>query len=244
MRRFLICRTISCGLWPRMKTTVPCSIGGTKVAMACPNMWLSGRRLRNRIGKKGRPYFLYFRISFSTGMMLARTLRWVRTTPFGSAVAPDVKMISTTSSRVTATGVKAGGSSARKSMSDSFHVALLSAALPSALSQISHVIAEQQQFGFDDACDMREKVLRRAIVDRHGNRSVQQASPQRDDPLGPVLAPEDNFVAFAEARALQARGKSARGIRGFRVRIRTRAISVVVHEKRAPRGRDIVEEIE
>ena len=53
--------------------------------------------------------------------MLARTLRWVRTTPFGSAVAPEVKMISTMSSRVTATGVKADGSSARKSMSDSFH---------------------------------------------------------------------------------------------------------------------------
>ena len=59
------------------------------------------------MGKNGRPYFLYFRTSFSTGTMLARTLRWVRTTPFGSAVAPEVKMISTMSSRVTATGLKA-----------------------------------------------------------------------------------------------------------------------------------------
>ena len=77
------------------------------------------------MGKNGRPYFLYFRTSFSTGTMLASTLRWVRTTPFGSAVAPDVKMISTMSSRVTATGLKADGSSARKSMSDSFHVVRL-----------------------------------------------------------------------------------------------------------------------
>ena len=34
--------------------------------------------------------------------MLASTLRCVMSTPFGSAVAPDVKMISTRSSRVTA----------------------------------------------------------------------------------------------------------------------------------------------
>jgi hypothetical protein len=53
------------------------------------------------MGEKGRAYVLYFLTSRSTGTMLASTLRWVSTTPFGSAVAPDVKMISTTSSRVT-----------------------------------------------------------------------------------------------------------------------------------------------
>ncbi len=47
-----------------------------------------------------------------------------------------------------------------------------------------------------------------------------------------------------EPRALQARGKSSRGLRGFRVRIGTRAISVVVHEKIPVSGGDIVEEIE
>ena len=36
--------------------------------------------------------------------MLARMFRCVMTTPFGSAVAPDVKMISTTVSRVGANG--------------------------------------------------------------------------------------------------------------------------------------------
>jgi hypothetical protein len=29
-------------------------MGGTKVAIACPNMWLKGSRLRNRIGENGR----------------------------------------------------------------------------------------------------------------------------------------------------------------------------------------------
>ena len=69
------------------------------VAIACPNMWLSGRRLRNRIGANGVAHFRYFSTSRSTGTMLASTFRWVMTTPFGSAVAPDVKMISATSSR-------------------------------------------------------------------------------------------------------------------------------------------------
>ena len=43
-------------------------------------------------------YFLYFIISRSMGMMFARMFRCVMTTPFGSAVAPDVKMISAVSS--------------------------------------------------------------------------------------------------------------------------------------------------
>jgi hypothetical protein len=37
-----------------MKTTVPASIGGMKVAIDWPNMWLSGSRFRKRIGENGR----------------------------------------------------------------------------------------------------------------------------------------------------------------------------------------------
>ena len=37
-----------------MKTTSPDSIGGTNVAIAWPNMWLSGSRFRKRIGMNGR----------------------------------------------------------------------------------------------------------------------------------------------------------------------------------------------
>ena len=71
------------------------------VAIACPNMWLSGSRFRKRIGRNGRAYFLYFCISRSTGITLARIfLCWI-ITPFGSAVAPDVNRISAVSSRVT-----------------------------------------------------------------------------------------------------------------------------------------------
>jgi hypothetical protein len=44
-------------------------------------------------------------ISCSIGTMFARMLRWVMTTPFGSAVAPEVKMISAVVSALIAGGV-------------------------------------------------------------------------------------------------------------------------------------------
>ena len=109
IRRVFTCETMSMGLKPRMNTTTPFSIGGTNVAIACPNMWLSGSRLRNRIGANGRLHLRYFSTSRSTGTMFARTLRCVMTTPLGSAVAPEVKMISATSSRVMLTAGIAGG---------------------------------------------------------------------------------------------------------------------------------------
>ena len=101
-RRSLICRTMSFGLKLWMKTVVPPSIGGMNVAIDWPNMWLSGSRFRKRMGENGRAYMRYFDTSRSTGTMFASRLRWVITTPLGSAVAPDVKITSATSSRVTA----------------------------------------------------------------------------------------------------------------------------------------------
>ena len=163
-------------------------------------------------------------------------------------------MISTVSSRVTGTGRRAAPSSARKSMSENFQVADLSATADlsrhyvgrSAGLQASqlHVITNEQKLRVDDACDGAEKFGRRAVIDRHRDGSVQQTSPQRDDPLGAVFAPEDNFVAFHKARVLQARGKASRGGGSFCVRIRTRAIPVVVNEKFSATGGDIAEEIE
>ena len=51
--------------------------------------------------RQERPRVLrYFAISRSIGTMLARMFRCVMTTPLGSAVAPDVKMISAVSSGV------------------------------------------------------------------------------------------------------------------------------------------------
>src|SRR5215475_1727875 len=69
-----------------------------KVASDCPNKWLSGSRFKKRIGWNGVPHLRYFLTSFSTGTMFERRLRWVISTPLGSAVAPEVKTISARSS--------------------------------------------------------------------------------------------------------------------------------------------------
>ena len=55
------------------------------------------------MGRNGLAYFRYLVISRSMGTMFARMLRCVSTTPFGSDVAPEVKMTSATSSPVKST---------------------------------------------------------------------------------------------------------------------------------------------
>ena len=222
-----------------MKITVPGSIGGMKVAIAWPNMWLSGSRFRNRSGKNGLPHFRYLRTSRSTGTMFARTLRWVMTTPLGSAVAPEVKMISAMSSRVI-DDVRAARprASHRQSSSCSFHTGT-----PAGARERRHVLADQDQPGRDDRGDARQEIGRGAVVDRHDDDAAQQARPERDDPLRPVLAPEDNFVAFAQAERVQARRQPARRARDLGVRIAAAAEPVVVDQELAARLREIAEKV-
>ena len=199
---------ISTGLYPRMNTTTPGSIGGMKVAIAWPNMWLSGRRLRKRRGQNGVAHFRYFITSRSTGTMLARTFRWVMMTPFGSAVAPDVKMISATSSRPMTTPP---GAPASASAGPSFHCSSWSfqtGASRASNGGTSWPIDDQP--GGHDAADARQEIRRRAIVDRHDDDAAEEAAPERDDPLRTVLAPEDDLVAFPESERAQARGETAR----------------------------------
>ena len=97
-RRVRICRTISCGLYPRMKTATPGMSGRMNIVSAWPNMWLSGIRLRKRSGNTGRNHLAYFETICSGETMLARMFPCVIRTPFGSPVAPEVNTISTTSS--------------------------------------------------------------------------------------------------------------------------------------------------
>ena len=85
---------ISVGLKVFSNTTVAPSSGGRKIPRNCPKTWLSGSRLRKRIGCTSRSYFRYFPISVSIGARLPTTLAWVSTTPLGSAVVPEVKTIS------------------------------------------------------------------------------------------------------------------------------------------------------
>ena len=154
--------------------------------------------------------------------MLARMLRWVMTTPLGSAVAPEVKMISTTVSRVAvkasddtvvaapafalsgsgAAGPEAGNAPIPASRHTGTDGAI------SAGRQL-HFVADQHRLGLDDARDLAEEIGRGAVVDRHDDDAAQDRAPEGHDPFRPVLAPEDDFVVGADALGGQYAGERA-----------------------------------
>ena len=173
---------MSCGLKLRMNTTVPSISGGMLVAIDWPNMWLSGSRLRNRIGWNGRAYFLYLSISLATGTMFARMLRWRMTTPLGSAVAPDVNTICAMSSR--SIGTSGTGPSA-----DQSRLGQLPCRRRVRGCAGVDVVAGEHEPGLDDVADAVGEFRGRAVVDRHGDRAEQLDAPVTCDPFGAVLAP-------------------------------------------------------
>jgi hypothetical protein len=155
------------------------------------------------------------------------------TTPLGSAVAPDVKMISATSWRAIAT---AGGFPSR-------HLVQLPDRRVDRRADRRHVLADRDQLRLDDAADAREKIGRGAIVDRHDDDADEQAAPERDDPFGTVLAPDDNFVAFAQAELVQPRREAARRASDFAIRVTAAPEPIVVDQEVAARVREIAEKV-
>src|SRR5262249_1668311 len=89
----------------------------------------------------------------------------------------------------------------------------------------------------------REKLGRRAIVDRHDHDTAQQTAPEGDDPFRPVLAPEEDGVALPYAAIVERGREPARGARDVRIREAPAAKPIVVHEELAVREREIVEKV-
>ena len=86
--------------------------------------------------------------------------------------------------------------------------------------------------------DAREQIRRRAEVDRHEDDAREQAAPERDDPFGAVLRPDDDLVVRGRCRsASQARRKRARRVGHLPVGHLPDAIAVVVDEEGSSRGR-------
>ena len=128
--------------------------------------------------------------------MLASTFRCVISTPLGSAVAPDVKMISTRSSRVAGVGANVvastdGTSSVSKSRSGQL-------ATPSTRAEASTSSPVSDDASLDDAPHPGQELARGTVVHGDDDHAPQHAAPERDDPLGAVLAPHDDPVAFRE----------------------------------------------
>src|SRR5206468_6885113 len=109
--------------------------------------------------------------------------------------------------------------------------------------QRRQVLADENQPGGDDTAHAREKIGRRAVIDRDDDNAAEQTAPERDDPLRPVLAPDDNFVALPESVLMQARGEPSRRARDLGIRIPAAAETVVVNEELAARVREIAEKI-
>ena len=76
------------------KITVSPMKRGRKTFNACPNMWERGRVERNRSSPSGRIKDSRLRKARSMRPKSEARLPWVRTTPFGSPVVPEVKTIS------------------------------------------------------------------------------------------------------------------------------------------------------
>ncbi len=91
--------------------------------------------------------------------------------------------------------------------------------------------------------DAGKKIGRRPIVDRDDDDAVEETAPERDDPLGTVLAPEDNLVPFTDAERVQPRGAAPRRARDLLVRITAAAEAIVVYEELAACGGEIGEKV-
>ena len=179
------------------------------------------------------------------------------TTPLGSAVAPEVKMISAVSSAVRLPGQVGIATFPGRCRAPNVEIQVVlqttgdlsSRQRPDRARGIGQRcgiddVAGEDRAGADDLGDAGQKGCRRAVVDGDENDAFEEASPERDDPLGPVLAPDRDRVSLADARVAQASGKRAGG--GCRIGIgqRPRAIAIVIDEEVAVEEREIVEEVD
>ena len=183
-------------------------------------------------------YFRYFFTSPSMGTMFASTLRWVIVTPLGSAVAPEVKMISMRSwgsgFRISAFACQRfGGSAVALPKAERVRAPTLQMLDRRGRSErlLTDLVADQDQFRVNDASDLRHELCRRAKIDGHQDRACEECAPHRDDPLGPVLAPDDHLVVCADTARGQSRAERPCGGAHFAVRHLADAVPIVVHDE-------------
>ena len=61
-------------------------------------------------------------------------------------------------------------------------------------------VADPDDAGLHLIADAQQKCGRSAEIHGDGDRPSQQTGPERRDPFRPIFAPEDHFVALADAR--------------------------------------------
>ena len=110
-------------------------------------------------------------------------------------------------------------------------------------AEVGHGVAHHDRAGADDRGHAAQKVCGGAVIDRHEHDAAQQASPQRDNPFGPVFAPDDDVLPAGDPRGVQARSEGVRAIGGVAVAVRPAAIAVVEDQELAADVAEIFEEV-
>ena len=147
-------------------------------------------------------------------MMFARTFRWVIVTPLGSAVAPEVKMIS---ARVTAvsseTGRRGSGVRAVPRFRGSERRAdgLARASTPAPSTSAGAATSSPTRIAFASTIAAM-RASRSADARKSTGTSDdarEETAPERDDPFGAVLGPDDDLVVRRRCRPHRRRAANA-----------------------------------
>ena len=102
----------------------------------------------------------------------------------------------------------------------------------------------KDQLGRNRPADSRQEIGRAAIVNRHHDDAAQETAPERDDPFRPVLAPEQDLVAFMQPGCGEARREPSRRAAHLGVRIASRSEAIVVDQKFSVGLGEVVEKID
>jgi hypothetical protein len=153
------------------------------------------------------------------------------TTPLGSEVAPDVKMIPATSSRL----VETGGRGVRHGPLHLVQEPDVRGGCVGGRAQRRDVLTDEHQLGRHNPADPPQKVGRRSVVDRDHDHAAQETAPERRNPLRPVLTPEDCRIALAETGLVNPPGEGSGHAGNCPVRVAAAPEAVVVHQKVAAR---------
>ena len=174
--------------------------------------------------------------------MFARTLRWVMTTPFGSAVAPEVKMISAVSS---GGDLRCDGVTRRPSLDRRSQVSEAPDRPRRLDRRAIDDVADEQRARVDDVGDAREERGRGAVVDRERGSCAFSRQPQNAMIHSGRFSAQIATVCPRPMPSLSSRAANARAAaRDLVVAVRPRPIAVVVDQEFAGDRRDVLEEID
>ena len=182
----------------------------------------------------------------SMGPTLASTLPWVRTTPLGSPVVPEVKRICSGVScdRPETAPISAAGRWSSQSSKASVGKSAGEARWVRSAgtwARVRRQLGQQErvadgEFGVDVRGHARGKIGGSGGVERNGQHPAQQAAVEGGDPLGAVFSPQQYAVALADALRGQERGKTAGEARQIAIR-RDVAPVAPISAPRQSRGR-------